>query len=193
MPKDTKIDPSKKALEELIQKKFIEERKIFLWGPIDDESARTLVEKALYLEWTDNTKEITLYINTPGGSTTAGLVIYDTLKLMKSPIKLVVTGLAASMGSILLCIAPKGRRFLLPHAQVLIHQPLISGRLEGVAVDINIYAQEMEKTRDILNKILAESSGQLLSKIRQDSDRDFYMNAQEAIQYGLADHIIDTI
>lgn len=190
-PEDKSED--KNPIQHLIQKKFLEQRKIFLWGAVEDESAKDVIEKALYLEAVDPGKDITFYINTPGGSVTAGLTIYDTMKLMRSPITVVVTGLAASMGSILLSIPPKGRRFLYPHAKVLIHQPLIMGRMEGVAVDINIHAQEMEKTRHKLNQILAEASGQPLAKIEKDTDRDFYMTAEEAIQYGLADAISKNI
>ena len=121
------------------------------------------------------------------------MAVYDTMKLISSPIKVVVTGMAASMGSILLCGADKGNRFLYPHSRVLIHQPLISGQMVAVAVDIHIQAMEMERLRDELNAILAASSGQKLDKIEQDTDRDFYMTAHEAIAYGLADAIIEKI
>ena len=176
-----------------IQKKFLKQRKIFLWGAVTDESAKDITEKLLYLEATEPGKEITFYIDSPGGSVTAGLAIYDTMKLISSPITVVVTGMAASMGSILLCGAPKGRRLIYPHARVLIHQPLISGRFIGPATDINIQAQEMEKVRAELNKILADSSGQPLERINKDTDRDFYLNADEAIAYGLADKIVTKI
>ena len=180
-------------LSEAVQKKFLEERKVFLWTDVNEKSAREVTEKLLYLEWSDPGKEITFYINTPGGSITAGMAIYDTMKLISSPITVVVTALAASMGSILLSGAPKGKRLLYPHARVLIHQPLIQGRFQGPAVDINIQAQEMERTREELNKILAEASGQSLEKITEDTDRDFYMNAEEAIEYGLADAIVEDV
>ncbi|PXA02992.1 ATP-dependent Clp protease proteolytic subunit [Coraliomargarita sinensis] len=176
-----------------IQETFLDERKVFLWGEVSDKSARDVTEKLLYLETKDPGKEITFYINTPGGSITAGMAIYDTMKLISSPIKVVVTGMAASMGSILLCGADKGKRLLYPHSRVLIHQPLISGQMVAVAVDIHIQAQEMERLRDELNAILAESSGQPLEKIQKDTDRDFYMTADEAIQYGLADAVVDKI
>ncbi len=177
----------------LIQKKFLEQRKIFLWGAVTDESAKDLTEKLLYLEATDPGKEITFYINSPGGSVTAGMAVYDTMKLITSPITVVVTGMAASMGSILLSGAPKGRRLLYPHSRVLIHQPLISGRMVGPATDINIQAKEMEKLRAELNQILADASGQPIDRINQDTDRDFYLNAKEAIAYGLADRIVDKV
>jgi len=153
----------------------------------------TFLEKLLFLESNDPGKEITFYINSPGGSITAGMAIFDTMQLITSPIAVVVTGMAASMGSILLCGATKGRRFLYPHSRVLIHQPLITGRMVAAAVDINIQAQEMEKLREELNGILASTSGQPLEKIQQDTDRDFYLNAEEAIAYGLADEIVEKI
>ncbi len=177
----------------LIQKKFLEQRKIFLWGAVTDESAKDITEKLLYLEAVGPGKEIIFYINSPGGSITAGMAVYDTMKLITSPITVVVTGMAASMGSILLSAAPKGRRFLYPHSRVLIHQPLISGRMTGPATDINIQALEMEKLRSELNQILADASGQPLERINQDTDRDFYLNAKEAIAYGLADKIVDKV
>ncbi len=177
----------------VIQKKFLEQRKIFLWGAVTDASAKDLTEKLLYLEAIGPGKDITFYINSPGGSVTAGMAVYDTMKLISSPITVVVTGMAASMGSILLSGAPKGRRLLYPHARVLIHQPLISGRMVGPASDINIQAKEMEKLRQELNQILAEASGQPLERINQDTDRDFYLNAQEAIAYGLADKIVEKV
>ena len=177
----------------LIQKKFLAQRKIFLWGAVTDESAKDLTEKLLYLEGIAPGKEITFYINSPGGSVTAGMAVYDTMKLVTSPITVVVTGMAASMGSILLSGAPKGRRLLYPHSRVLIHQPLISGRMVGPATDINIQAKEMEKLRAEMNQILADASGQPLERINRDTDRDFYLNAQEAIAYGLADRIVDKV
>ncbi|MEN9637877.1 MAG: hypothetical protein RL077_6281 [Verrucomicrobiota bacterium] len=177
----------------LIQKKFLQQRKIFLWGAVTDETAKDLTEKLLYLESDEPGKDITFYINSPGGSITAGMAIYDTMQLVTSPITVVVTGMAASMGSILLSGAPKGRRLLYPHARVLIHQPLISGRMIGPASDINIQAKEMEKLRLELNQILANASGQPMEIINRDTDRDFYLTAPEAIAYGLADRIVDKV
>lgn len=177
----------------VIQKKFLEERKIFLWGDVSDKSAKDITEKLLYLEWTDPGKDITFYINTPGGSITAGMAIFDTMKMISSPVSVVVTGIAASMGSILLSGAPKGRRFLYPHSRVMIHQPLISGRMVAPAVDINIQAEEMEKLRSELNQILADASGKPLKQVEKDTDRDFYLNAEEALEYGLADEIVEEV
>jgi ATP-dependent Clp protease protease subunit len=177
----------------IVQRKFLEQRKLFLWGPVTDESAKDLCERLLYLEAADPGKDITFYINTPGGSITAGMAIYDTMRLISSPVTMIVTGMAASMGSILLSGVAKGRRLLYPHARVLIHQPLISGRFIGPATDINIQAQEMEKIRGELNQIIANASGQPIEKVARDSDRDFYLNAREAIAYGLADSIVEKL
>ena len=177
----------------LVQRKFLEQRKVFLWGEVSAESAQDLVEKFLYLEATDPGKPITFYIDTPGGSITSGMAVYDTMKLITSPISVVVTGMAASMGSILLSAARKGNRYIYPHARVLIHQPLISGRMVAPAIDIDIQAKEMERLRDELNRILAEASGQSLEKIVKDTDRDFYLTATEAMEYGLVDKIVDKI
>lgn len=191
--RDETPKPTATPVGALIQKKFLEQRKIFLWGAVTDETAKDLTEKLLYLEATGPGKPITFYMNTPGGSITAGMAVYDTIKLITSPVTIVVTGMAASMGSILLSAAKKGHRYIYPHARVLIHQPLITGRMVGPASDINIQAKEMEKLRAELNQILASASGQPIEKIAKDSDRDFYLNAQEAIAYGLADHIVDKI
>jgi ATP-dependent Clp protease protease subunit len=177
----------------MIARKFLEQRKIFLWGAVTDETAKDITEKLLYLESVAPGKDITFYINTPGGSITAGMAVYDTMQLITSPITVVVTGMAASMGSILLSGAKKGRRLLYPHSRVLIHQPLISGRMIGPASDINIQAREMEKLRAELNQILATASGQPLERINRDTDRDFYLNASEAIEYGLADRIVEKV
>lgn len=189
---DDTIGKSPTNVSALIQKKFLDQRKIFLWGAVTDKSAKDLTEKLLYLEVINPGKDITFYLNSPGGSITAGMAVYDTMKLISSPITVVVTGMAASMGSILLSGAPKGKRLLYPHSRVLIHQPLISGRFVGPATDINIQAQEMEKLREELNQILAEASGQPMERINQDTDRDFYLNAKEAIAYGLADKIVES-
>ncbi|MDR1789947.1 MAG: ATP-dependent Clp protease proteolytic subunit [Opitutaceae bacterium] len=190
---DESVREGARPVAALVQRKFLDQRKIFLWGPVTDESAKDLTEKLLYLEAVGPGREIVFYMNTPGGSITAGMAVYDTMRLISSPVTVVVTGMAASMGSILLSGAAKGRRFLYPHARVLIHQPLISGHFTGPAVDINIQAQEMEKLRGELNEILAAASGQPLEKINKDTDRDFYLTAPEAIAYGLADAIVDKV
>ena len=190
---EAKNPPLPQAVGAMIQKKFLEARKLFLWGAVTDDTAKDVCERLLYFEAAAPGKEITFYLNSPGGSITAGMAIFDTIKLISSPVTVVVTGIAASMASVLLCAAPKGRRLIFPHARVLIHQPLIAGRFIGPATDINIQAKEMEKLRQELNQILAAASGQPIEKIARDSDRDFYLNAQEAIDYGLADRIVDKL
>lgn len=182
-------DAGKGGIQLQIERKFLEERKIFLWGEVNDESMKTVMEKMLYLEAEKPGEEIKFYINSPGGSITAGMAVYDTMQMLESPVSCIVHGMAASMGSILLSAGTKGLRYVFPHARVLIHQPLIMGRIVAPAVDINIQAEEMEKLREELNQILANASGQDIEKIRKDTDRDFYLNAQEAIDYGLADGI----
>ena len=190
---EKKDEPKNAVLANEINKRFIEERKIFLWDEVTDESAADIVRKLLYLDMLDHKKEITLYMSTPGGSINAGMSIYDTMKLIKAPIKVVVIGIAMSMGSILLSAAPKGKRFLFPSARVMIHQPLIMGQMSGSAVDIHIQAKELERMRQELNKILADASGQPIEKIAADTDRDFFLTAQEAIDYGLADEIVTSL
>ncbi len=192
-PDKPSVEKTPEPVAAMVQKKFLRERQIFLWGPVTDASCRDLTEKLLYLEAQDPGKEITFYLNSPGGSVTAGMAVYDTMQLITSPITVIVTGMAASMGSILLCGARKGHRLLYPHARVLIHQPLITGRFTGPATDINIQAQEMEKIRQELNEILAQASGQPIERINRDTDRDFYLNAKEAIEYGLADRIVEKV
>ena len=187
---ETKNDGQKNPLANEINKRFLEERKIFLWDEVSDESSADIVRKLLYLDMLDHDKEITLYMSAPGGSISAGMAVYDAMKLIKAPVKVVVVGIAMSMGSILLSAAPKGRRFLFPSARVMIHQPLIMGEMSGTAVDMHIQAMELERMREELNKILAEASGQPLEKIAADTDRDFFMTAQEAVDYGLADGIV---
>jgi ATP-dependent Clp protease, protease subunit len=192
-PDKPSVEKTPEPVSAMIQKRFLRERKIFLWGPVTDASCRDVTEKLLYLEAAAPGKEIIFYLNSPGGSVTAGMAVYDTMQLITSPITVVVTGMAASMGSILLSGAKKGRRLIYPHARVLIHQPLITGRFTGPATDINIQAQEMEKIRQELNQILADASGQPIERINRDTDRDFYLNAKEAIEYGLADQIVEKI
>jgi len=176
-----------------IYSRLLKDRIVFLGSAMNDEIANLLIAQFLFLESEDPDKDINFYINSPGGLVTSGMAVYDTMKLITSPITIVVTGMAASMGSILLSGVPKGRRLLYPHARVLIHQPLISGRMVGPATDINIQAKEMEKIRVELNQILADASGQPIATINRDTDRDFYLNAQEAIAYGLADRIVDKL
>ncbi|MCS6904751.1 MAG: ATP-dependent Clp protease proteolytic subunit [Bacteroidia bacterium] len=178
-------------IQDLIDAKLLSERKIFLWGQVDDDSAKHVVERLLYLELQEPGKEIQLIINSPGGYVTSGFAIYDTMKSISSPVATICCGLAASMGSILLSGGTKGRRFILPHARVMIHQP--SGAAAGQAADIEIQVQELVKTKKLGAQILADNCGQPLEKVMSDFNRDFWMSAQEAIAYGIVDVQIDKL
>lgn len=177
--------------QDIIDSKLLNERKIFLWGQVDDKSAKHVVERMLYLELLSPKKEIQLIINSPGGYVTAGFAIYDTMRSISSPVSTVCSGLAASMGSILLSAGEKGRRFILPHARVMIHQP--SGGAGGSASDIEIQMDEIIKTRDLGAKILAENCGQSVEKIKKDFNRDFWMSSEESLKYGIVDEIMNRI
>jgi ATP-dependent Clp protease protease subunit len=167
--------------------RLLKERIIFVTGPIEDYMANLIVAQLLFLEAEDPKKDIFLYINSPGGSVTAGLSIIDTMHHIKPPVATVCVGMAASMGSLILSQGQKGKRFVLPNAEVMIHQP--SGGAYGQASDIDITAKHILKTRDKLNKMLAKATGQKLAKIEQDVDRDFFMDAEEALSYGIVDEI----
>lgn len=170
-----------------IYSRLLKERIIFVTGPIEDYMANLIVAQLLFLESEDPKKDIYLYINSPGGSVTAGLSIIDTMNHIKPDIATVCVGMAASMGSLILSQGQKGKRFILPHAEVMIHQP--SGGAYGQATDIDITARHIIKTREKLNKMLAKATGQKLAKIEQDVDRDFFMDADEAMTYGIVDKI----
>lgn len=174
-------------------KKFLEQRKIFLWGVVDDDSSRDIVNRLLYLDSVDPGKEITFFINSPGGMVTSGMVIYDTMQMIQSPVSTVCMGLAASMGSILLSGGKKGRRFIYPSGEVMIHQPSIGGMMRGTSADLEIQAKQIKKTKELGAKILAENCGQKYEKILKDFDRDYWMDAKEAIEYGIVDNIMDKL
>ena len=174
-----------KKLQDLIDSKLLSDRKVFLWGQVDDNSAKHVVDRLLYLEMMDPGKEIQLIINSPGGYVTSGFAIYDTMKAISSPISTVCSGLAASMGSIILSAGEKGRRFVLPNARVMIHQP--SGGAQGQASDIEIQMDELIKTKRIGAEILAENCGQTVEKIMKDFSRDYWMSADESVSYGIVD------
>ena len=172
-------------------KKFIEQRKIFLWGAVDDKSSKDITDRLMYLEAIDPGKEITFYINSPGGVITSGMVIYDTMQMISSPVSTVCMGMAASMGSILLSGGEKGRRFIYKHGEVMIHQPSGGGR--GTSADLEIMAVQMKKAKDLGAKILAENCGQTIEKVMKDFDRDYWMNADESIAYGIVDGVMKNI
>ncbi|MCK6561937.1 ATP-dependent Clp endopeptidase proteolytic subunit ClpP [bacterium] len=168
--------------------RLLKERIVFLGTAIDDTVASLTIAQLLFLEADDPEKDIYIYINSPGGSVSAGLAIYDTMQYIKPAVNTICMGLAASMGAVLLTAGTKGKRFALPHARIMIHQPW--GGFQGQAADIAIQATEILKTRERINKILADHTGQDLTRIEKDSDRDYFMSAEEAAQYGLIDEIM---
>ena len=172
-----------------IYSRLLRERVIFLVGPVTDQSANLVVAQLLFLESENPDKDISFYINSPGGSVSAGMSIYDTMQFVKPDVSTLCMGLAASMGAFLLAAGAKGKRFALPNSRLLIHQP--SGGAQGQATDIEIQAREILKLRESLNVILAERTGQPLEKIRADSERDFFMSSREALDYGLIDQVLD--
>ena len=173
-----------------IYSRLLKERIIFLGGPVTDQGANNVIAQLLFLDHEDTKKDIKLYLNTPGGSVTAGLAIYDTMQHVKAPVSTICVGMAASMGAVLLGSGQKGKRFALPNSEILLHQ--VMGGAEGQAIEIEITARHIVKIKDKLNQILVKHTGQKLDKIEKDTDRDFYLTAQEAKEYGLIDEIIRT-
>lgn len=172
--------------------KFLEQRRVFLWGPVHDESAERIVNRLLFLEANDPGKDIFFYINSPGGVVTSGMVIYDTMKMISSPVHTICMGLAASMGSILLSGGTKGKRLIWPNGRVMIHQPSLGG-MYGQATDIEITAAEIQKIKEISAEILAKNCGKTVEQVMKDFDRDHWMNAKEALAYGIVDGIADKL
>ncbi|MCD5396266.1 MAG: ATP-dependent Clp protease proteolytic subunit [Candidatus Pacebacteria bacterium] len=173
-----------------IYSRLLEDRIVFLAGPITDTLANLVIAQILYLASKDPKKEIKLYINSPGGSVTAGLAIYDTMQYVECPISTVCIGLAGSMAAVLLAAGQKGKRFVLPNSEILLHQ--VAGGVTGEAVEIEITAKQIVKIKNKINQILAKHTGQSLKKIEKDTDRDFYLSAKEAKDYGLIDGVIET-
>jgi ATP-dependent Clp protease protease subunit len=171
-----------------IYSRLLKERIIFIGTPIDDLEANTIIAQLLFLAADDGTRDIYMYINSPGGVVTAGMAIYDTIQYIKPAVSTICVGQAASMGALLLACGEKGKRFALPNARIMIHQPL--GGAQGQATDIEIQTKEILRMKRILNDILAKHSGQVLSKVEKDTDRDFYMSAAEAMEYGIIDEVI---
>ena len=169
--------------------RLLDDRIIFLSGEINDAVANTVVAQLIYLEGKDPTKDINLYINSPGGSVTAGMAIYDTMNYIKCDVSTICIGMAASMGAFLLSAGAKGKRIALPHSEIMIHQPL--GGMQGQASDIKIHSDHILRTRETLNKILAENTGKDLAQIEKDTDRDNFLTAAQALEYGLIDKVIE--
>ena len=189
--KDADAEAFDRRLHYMIEEQFLNSRKVFLWGVIDDKLSAGIVKRLLYLESKDSGVPITMYINSPGGAMTAGFAIYDTMVGISAPIHTVCLGLAASFGAVLLAAGEKGHRHALKHARILIHQPLLPGQVIGSASDLEIQADEMLRMREWINKVLASHCSQPIEQIRQDTDRDFYMGAEEAKDYGLIDSIAE--
>jgi ATP-dependent Clp protease protease subunit len=195
-PGTPNMDPSK-LMEKFsggfkFDEKFLEQRRVFLWGPVTDESSEKVVNRLLYLEAHDPGKDIFFYINSPGGVVTSGMVVYDTMQMITSPVHTICMGLAASMGSILLSGGHKGTRQIWPSGRVMIHQPSLGG-MYGQATDIEITAQEILKTKQSSAALLAANTGRTYEQVMKDFDRDYWMNAQQALEYGIVDKIADKL
>ncbi len=195
---DIENNDSGNDLEEVLnysftfKKEFLKKRSIFFWGTVHDESAKNAIDQLFYLESLKSGEPITLYINSPGGVVTSGMVVYDTMQMISSPVHTVCMGLAASMGSILLSGGTKGKRSIYPSGRVMIHQPSI-GRLFGQASDIQISAREIIKTKEMSAKLLADNCGKTFEQIMKDFDRDYWMNAKESLEYGIVDNIVEKL
>ena len=193
--KEEKSDktPEMAMLMKKMEKYFFDTRSVYLWGPVDDRSAREVTTKMLLLDADKPGEEIRFYINSPGGVVTSGMVIYDTMKMLKSPVSTICMGLAASMGSILLSGGVKGRRFIYPHGEVMIHQPSLGGYIQGVSIDLEITAKQTLRVKEIGARILAENCGKTFEQVMRDFDRDYWMDAKEALEYGIVDKIVDKL
>ena len=180
-------------LSKKLERYFFEKRSVYLWGVVDDKSARDVVSKLLLLDADKPGKEIKFYINSPGGVVTSGMVMYDTMQMIQSPVSTICMGLAASMGSILLSGGVKGKRFIFPHGEVMIHQPSLGGYIQGVSTDLEIQAEQTRRVKEIGAGILAKNCGKTVEQIMRDFDRDYWMDAKQAIQYGIADQLIEKL
>jgi ATP-dependent Clp protease protease subunit len=191
-PKDER-GPELGLLAKKMEKYFFESRSVELWGPVDDKSAKEVVTKMRLLDADKPGEEIKFFINSPGGVVTSGFIIYDTMKMLKSPVSTICMGLAASMGSILLSGGEKGRRFVYPLSEIMIHQPSLGGYMQGVSVDLEITAKQTRRVKDISARILAENCGKKFEQVMKDFDRDYWMDAKEAIEYGIVDHVFEKL
>jgi len=191
--KEERAELDTRMLYKKLEKYFYDTRSIYMWGIVDDKSAKDVVTKLLLLEADRPGEEIKFFISSPGGSVTSGMVIYDTMKLIKSPVSTICMGLAASMGSILLSGGEKGRRFIFPHGEVMIHQPSLGGHIQGVSADMEIHAEQILRTKEMGARILAENTGQTIERIRKDFERDYWMEAEKAVEYGIVDKVINNL
>ncbi len=192
-PKEEPTSPENKILAKKHEKQFFEKRSVYLWGVVEDKSARDVVSKLLLLDSDRPGQEIKLYINSPGGVITSGMVIYDTIKMLTSPVNTICMGLAASMGAILLSAGVKGKRFIFPHGEVMIHQPSLGGYFQGTSADLEIQAIQTQKTKELGAQILADNCNKTFEQIMKDFDRDYWMNSKEAVEYGIVDSILEKL
>lgn len=176
-----------------LEKYFFESRSVYLWGVVDDKSAKDVVSKLLLLDADKPGEEIKFYINSPGGVVTSGMVMYDTMQMIKSPVSTICMGLAASMGSILLSGGKKGNRYIYPSGEVMIHQPSLGGFIRGVSADLEIQARQTKRVKELGAKILADNCGKTVEQIMKDFDRDYWMDASEAVEYGIVDKVIEKL
>jgi len=190
--KEEKPEQSPYLLKKMEQL-FLKNRAVYFWGPVEDKSARDVVNKLLLLDADKPGKEIKFYINSPGGVVTSGMVIYDTMQMIQSPVTTICMGLAASMGSILLSGGVKGKRYIYPHGEVMIHQPSLGGYFQATSADIEIHAKQMQRTKEISAQILSKNTGKSIERILKDFDRDYWMDAKEAVEYGIVDQVIEKL
>jgi ATP-dependent Clp protease protease subunit len=181
------------VLAKKMEKFFFEKRTVYLWGVVEDKSAKDIVTRLLLLDADKPGEEIKFFINSPGGVVTSGMVIYDTMRMLKSPVSTVCMGLAASMGSILLSAGAKGKRYIFPHGEVMIHQPSLGGYMQGVSADLEITAKQTRKTKEIGARILAENCGKKFEQVMKDFDRDYWLDAKESIEYGIVDQLVEKL
>src|SRR5688500_15914946 len=191
--KELRAKTDTEMLYKRLERYFFDSRSIYLWGVVDDRSSKDVVTKLLLLEADNPGKEIKFYISSPGGSVTAGMVVYDTMRMIKSPVSTICMGLAASMGSILLSGGVKGKRLIYPHGEVMIHQPSLGGHVQGVSADMEIHAEQILRVKNIGAKILAENTGQTVERIKKDFERDYWMDAEKSLEYGIVDKIVDKL
>jgi ATP-dependent Clp protease protease subunit len=185
--------PENTMLMRKLEQYFFDKRAVHLWGVVEDKSAREVVTRMLLLDADKPGEEIKFFINSPGGVVTSGMVIYDTMKMLRSPVSTICMGLAASMGSILLSGGVKGKRFIYPHGEVMIHQPSLGGYMQGVSADLEIQAKQTKKTKELGARILAENCGKKFETIMKDFDRDYWMDAKEALEYGIVDQLVEKL
>jgi ATP-dependent Clp protease protease subunit len=191
--KEERAQIDTQMLYKKLEKYFYQTRSIYLWGIVDDKSAKDVVTKLMLLEADNPGEEIKFYISSPGGSVTSGMVVYDTMRMIKSPVTTICMGLAASMGSILLSGGVKGKRYIYPHGEVMIHQPSLGGHIQGVSADMEIHAEQILRTKEMGALILAQNTGQSVERIRKDFERDYWMDAEKSIEYGIVDKILDKL